>query len=291
MTQSTTALKLDGKVCAEALLLALQQDIDALVQSGKRLPQLVVIQVGKDPASSVYVKKKKQTAEDIGMRSEIISLSEDVTQSVLLDTIEKLNEDEAVDGILVQLPLPKHLDEPAVLEAISPTKDVDGFHPFNVGRLGAGLSPYALPCTPSGMMSLLDFYKIDVAAKHAVIVGRSNIVGKPMAQLLLKAHATVTICHSRTKNIDDYIKQADILVLAVGMPQAFKGCQLKKGAVVLDVGINRLPTGKLVGDADYASMLDIASAVTPVPGGVGPMTIATLLQNTLNLYQQRNIVF
>jgi methylenetetrahydrofolate dehydrogenase (NADP+)/methenyltetrahydrofolate cyclohydrolase len=184
------------------------------------------------------------------------------------------------------LPLPKHLDESAVLESISPNKDVDGFHPFNVGRLGAGLTPYALPCTPAGMMSLLDFYKIDVAGLHAVIVGRSNIVGKPMAQLLLQAHATVTICHSRTKNIDDYLKQADIVVLAVGMPQAFKGEQLKQGAVVLDVGINRLPNGKLVGDADYASMLDVASAVTPVPGGVGPMTIATLLQNTLKLYEQ-----
>jgi methylenetetrahydrofolate dehydrogenase (NADP+)/methenyltetrahydrofolate cyclohydrolase len=247
---------------------------------------LVVIQVGADPASSVYVKKKKQTAEGIGMRSEIISLADDVAQSVLLDTIQRLNEDESVDGILVQLPLPKHLDESAVLESISPTKDVDGFHPFNVGRLGAGLSPYALPCTPAGMMNLLDFYKIEIAGKHAVIVGRSNIVGKPMAQLLLKAHATVTICHSRTKNIDDFLKQADIVVLAVGMPQAFKGEQLKQGAVVLDVGINRLPNGKLVGDADYASMLDVASAVTPVPGGVGPMTIATLLQNTFKLYEQ-----
>jgi len=262
MTLSSTALRLDGKLCADALLETLKTTVADLAQNGKRIPQLVVIQVGADPASSVYVKKKKQTAEGIGMRSEIISLADDVAQSVLLDTIQRLNDDEAVDGILVQLPLPKHLDESAVLESISPTKDVDGFHPFNVGRLGAGLSPYALPCTPAGMMNLLDFYKIEIAGKHAVIVGRSNIVGKPMAQLLLKAHATV------------------------GMPQAFKGEQLKKGAVVLDVGINRLPNGKLVGDADYASMLSVASAVTPVPGGVGPMTIATLLQNTLKLYEQ-----
>jgi methylenetetrahydrofolate dehydrogenase (NADP+)/methenyltetrahydrofolate cyclohydrolase len=286
MTLSSTALRLDGKLCADALLETLKTTVADLAENGKRIPQLVVIQVGADPASSVYVKKKKQTAEGIGMRSEIISLADDVAQSVLLDTIQRLNEDESVDGILVQLPLPKHLDESAVLESISPTKDVDGFHPFNVGRLGAGLSPYALPCTPAGMMNLLDFYKIEIAGKHAVIVGRSNIVGKPMAQLLLKAHATVTICHSRTKNIDDFLKQADIVVLAVGMPQAFKGEQLKQGAVVLDVGINRLPNGKLVGDADYASMLDVASAVTPVPGGVGPMTIATLLQNTLKLYEQ-----
>ena len=286
MTLSSTALRLDGKLCADALLETLKSTVTDLAQNGKRLPKLVVIQVGADPASSVYVKKKKQTAEAIGMKSEIISFADGVPQSALLSAIEALNEYEGVDGILVQLPLPKHLDESAVLEAISPSKDVDGFHPFNVGRLGAGLSPYALPCTPAGMMSLLDFYKIDVAGLHAVIVGRSNIVGKPMAQLLLKAHATVTICHSRTKNIDDYLKQADILVLAVGMPQAFKGEQLKKGAVVLDVGINRLPNGKLVGDADYASMLDVASAVTPVPGGVGPMTIATLLQNTLKLYYQ-----
>jgi methylenetetrahydrofolate dehydrogenase (NADP+)/methenyltetrahydrofolate cyclohydrolase len=286
MTLSSTALRLDGKLCADALLETLKTTVADLAENGKRTPQLVVIQVGADPASSVYVKKKKQTAEGIGMRSEIISLADDVAQSVLLDTIQRLNEDESVDGILVQLPLPKHLDESAVLESISPTKDVDGFHPFNVGRLGAGLSPYALPCTPAGMMNLLDFYKIEIAGKHAVIVGRSNIVGKPMAQLLLKAHATVTICHSRTKNIDAYLKQADIVVLAVGMPQAFKGEQLKQGAVVLDVGINRLPNGKLVGDADYASMLDVASAVTPVPGGVGPMTIATLLQNTLKLYEQ-----
>jgi methylenetetrahydrofolate dehydrogenase (NADP+)/methenyltetrahydrofolate cyclohydrolase len=286
MTLPSTALRLDGKVCADALLETLKTSVAGLQTSGKRRPQLVVIQVGADPASSVYVKKKKQTAEAIGMKSEIIALADDVAQGVLLDTIQQLNDDEAVDGILVQLPLPKHLDESAVLESISPNKDVDGFHPFNVGRLGAGLTPYALPCTPAGMMSLLDFYKIDVAGLHAVIVGRSNIVGKPMAQLLLQAHATVTICHSRTKNIDDYLKQADIVVLAVGMPQAFKGEQLKQGAVVLDVGINRLPNGKLVGDADYSSMLDVASAVTPVPGGVGPMTIATLLQNTLKLYEQ-----
>ncbi len=286
MMSPLTTLKLDGKVCADALLETLKTSVAGLQTSGKRRPQLVVIQVGADPASSVYVKKKKQTAEAIGMKSEIIALADDVAQGALLDTIQQLNDDEAVDGILVQLPLPKHLDESAVLESISPTKDVDGFHPFNVGRLGAGLSPYALPCTPAGMMSLLDFYKIDVAGLHAVIVGRSNIVGKPMAQLLLKAHATVTICHSHTKNIDNYLKQADIVVLAVGMPQAFTGEQLKQGAVVLDVGINRLPNGKLVGDADYASMLDVASAVTPVPGGVGPMTIATLLQNTLKLYEQ-----
>lgn len=280
------ALLLDGKQVAQSVLARLTETIDSLRLQDKRIPQLVVIQVGEDAASSVYVRKKKETAEAVGMFSRIIHLPNDVSQASLLTEIQQLNDDERVDGILVQLPLPKHMEELPVLESIRPDKDVDGFHPFNVGRLASGLTPFALPCTPSGVMSILRFYDIPLAAQHAVIVGRSNIVGKPMAQLLLQAHATVTICHSRTQDLAHHLKQADLVVLAVGKPQGFTGDLFKKGAIVVDVGINRLASGKLVGDADFASVREIASAITPVPGGVGPMTIATLLENTLCLYSQ-----
>ncbi len=280
------ALLLDGKQVAQSVLARLTETIDSLRLQDKRIPQLVVIQVGEDAASSVYVRKKKETAEAVGMFSRIIHLPNDVSQASLLTEIQQLNDDERVDGILVQLPLPKHMEELPVLESIRPDKDVDGFHPFNVGRLASGLTPFALPCTPSGVMSILRFYDIPLAGQHAVIVGRSNIVGKPMAQLLLQAHATVTICHSRTQDLAHHLKQADLVVLAVGKPQGFTGDLFKKGAIVVDVGINRLASGKLVGDADFASVREIASAITPVPGGVGPMTIATLLENTLCLYSQ-----
>jgi methylenetetrahydrofolate dehydrogenase (NADP+)/methenyltetrahydrofolate cyclohydrolase len=279
------ALLLDGKKVAQSVLEALTQQIKVLDSEGKRKPQLVVIQVGSDPASSVYVRKKKETAEAVGMLSQIIHLPSDVTQSSLLNQIQQLNDDENVDGILVQLPLPKHIDEMAVLESIRPDKDVDGFHPFNVGRLASGLTPYALPCTPAGVMSILRFYEIPLAGKHAVIVGRSNIVGKPMAQLLLRANATVTMCHSQTHDLAHHLKQADLVVLAVGKPQQFTGDFFKAGAVVVDVGINRLDSGKLVGDAHFSSVNEVASYITPVPGGVGPMTIATLLENTVALYR------
>ena len=280
------ALLLDGKQVAQSVLARLTETIDSLRLQDKRIPQLVVIQVGQDAASSVYVRKKKETAEAVGMLSRIIHLPNDVSQASLLTEIQQLNDDERVDGILVQLPLPKHMEELPVLESIRPDKDVDGFHPFNVGRLASGLTPFALPCTPSGVMSILRFYDIPLAAQHAVIVGRSNIVGKPMAQLLLQAHATVTICHSRTQDLAHHLKQADLVVLAVGKPQGFTGDLFKKGVVVVDVGISRLDSGKLVGDADFPSVREIASAITPVPGGVGPMTIATLLENTLHLYAQ-----
>lgn len=280
------ALLLDGKQVAQSVLARLTETIDSLRLQDKRIPQLVVIQVGEDAASSVYVRKKKETAEAVGMLSRIIHLPNDVSQASLLTEIQQLNDDERVDGILVQLPLPKHMEELPVLESIRPDKDVDGFHPFNVGRLASGLTPFALPCTPSGVMSILRFYDIPLAGQHAVIVGRSNIVGKPMAQLLLQAHATVTICHSRTQDLAHHLKQADLVVLAVGKPQGFTGDLFKKGAIVVDVGINRLASGKLVGDADFTSVREIASAITPVPGGVGPMTIATLLENTLCLYSQ-----
>ena len=280
------ALILDGKEVAQSVLERLTQTIDSLRMEGKRIPQLVVIQVGEDPASSVYVRKKKETAEAVGMLSRIIHLPSEVSKSSLLQEIQTLNNDKKVDGILLQLPLPKHIDEMPVLESIRPDKDVDGFHPFNVGRLASGLTPFALPCTPAGVMTMLRYYEIPLTGQHAVIVGRSNIVGKPMAQLLLQAHATVTICHSRTKDLPHHLKQADLVILAVGKPQAFTGDLFKKGVVVVDVGISRLDSGKLVGDADFPSVREIASAITPVPGGVGPMTIATLLENTLHLYAQ-----
>lgn len=280
-------LSLEGKPCAQHLLSTLKVAIEETTALGKRPPQLVVIQVGQDPASSVYVRKKKQMAESIGMQSKIVNFDVEVTSSTVLKSIHALNEDPLVDGILLQLPLPSILEEASLLEAILPEKDVDGFHPFNVGRLSMGLEPYAKPCTPVGMMTLLAFYGIDVAGKHAVIVGRSNIVGKPMAQLLLQANATVTVCHRGTQDLKTHLKMADLVILAIGQALMFKGTDIKAGAVVLDVGINRLPTGQLVGDGDYPSLSQVASALTPVPGGVGPMTIATLLQNTFDLYQQR----
>jgi methylenetetrahydrofolate dehydrogenase (NADP+) / methenyltetrahydrofolate cyclohydrolase len=278
-------LLLDGKTCAAALLDSLKVRIEAITDA--RPPQLTVIQVGDNPASSIYVNRKGKTATSIGMSSDIIRLPEATTTDELLAQISTLNQDDGVDGILVQLPLPPQCDEVQILEAIAPHKDVDGFHPMNVGRLYSGHEPYALPCTPAGMITLLEHYGIHVAGKHAVVLGRSNIVGKPMAQLLLQANATVTLCHSRTQNIHDHLKQADIVVAAIGKPEWITADMLKTGVIVLDVGINRLDSGKLVGDVHFESVSKIAQAITPVPGGVGPMTIATLLSNTLSLYKRK----
>jgi methylenetetrahydrofolate dehydrogenase (NADP+) / methenyltetrahydrofolate cyclohydrolase len=278
-------LLLDGKTCAAALLDSLKVRIEAITDA--RPPQLTVIQVGDNPASSIYVNRKGKTATSIGMSSDIIRLPEATTTDELLAQISTLNQDDGVDGILVQLPLPPQCDEVQILEAIAPHKDVDGFHPMNVGRLYSGHEPYALPCTPAGMITLLEHYGIHVAGKHAVVLGRSNIVGKPMAQLLLQANATVTLCHSRTQNLHDHLKQADIVVAAIGKPEWITADMLKTGVIVLDVGINRLDSGKLVGDVHFESVSKIAQAITPVPGGVGPMTIATLLSNTLSLYKRK----
>ncbi len=251
-------------------------------------PGLTVIIVGENPASKVYVNKKKKTAEKAGFNSEVIELPESVSQQELEDYIDRLNNDPAVDGILVQLPLPGHINAYDIIEKIRPEKDVDGFHPVNVGRLVIGLEPYAVSCTPFGIIRLLEENKIPIEGKHAVIAGRSNIVGKPLASLLLNRNATVTVCHSKTKNIEEICKQADILVAAVGKAKFIKADRVKPGATVIDVGINRTKDGKLVGDVDFDEVCKKAGYITPVPGGVGPMTIAMLLSNTLKLFKIHN---
>lgn len=243
-------------------------------------PALAVIIVGDDPASKIYVKNKKLACEYCGIKSLEYALPAETTQEELLSLIDKLNCDSSVSGILCQLPLPKGLDEEAVINAIAPNKDVDAFHPVNVGKIMVGNFDF-LPCTPAGVMELIALSGIEVKGKKCVVVGRSNIVGKPMSMLLLHQHGTVTICHSRTHDLASEVLQADIVVAAVGVPELIKGDMIKEGAVVIDVGMNRLPDGKLVGDVEYASCEARASAITPVPGGVGPMTIAMLMKNTV----------
>ncbi len=248
-------------------------------------PHLAVVLVGENPASQVYVRNKENACIKAGIRSTVIRLDEDCTQQTLEDTVKKLNDDESVHGILVQLPLPKHLDEASVLRLIDPDKDVDGFHAMNSGRLMNG-QPAFVPCTPLGVMELLKAYDIDPNGKRAVVIGRSNIVGKPMAMLLLAANATVTICHSRTQNLAEITRDADILVAAVGRANFVKADMVKPGAAVIDVGINRVD-GKLVGDVDFDAVSEVAGHITPVPGGVGQMTIAMLLCNTLDAAAKR----
>ena len=243
-------------------------------------PGLAVIIVGDDPASRVYVNSKKKACEEIGIYSQEYALPENTTQDELLELVEKLNGDTKINGILVQLPLPSHIDEEAVINAISPKKDVDAFHPVNVGKIMIGNYDF-LPCTPAGVMELIKESGIDISGKECVVVGRSNIVGKPQAMLLLHQNGTVTICHSRTKDLAEKTKNADILIAAVGKPNFITGDMIKEGAVVIDVGINRIAPKKLVGDVDFESAEKKASAITPVPGGVGPMTIAMLMKNTV----------
>lgn len=243
-------------------------------------PSLAVIIVGDDPASKIYVKNKKLACSYCGIKSLEYALPAETTQEELLNLIEKLNNDDSVSGILCQLPLPKGLDEEAVINAIDPTKDVDAFHPVNVGKIMVGNFDF-LPCTPAGVMELIKLSGIEVKGKKCVVVGRSNIVGKPMSMLLLHQHGTVTICHSKTADLKAEVKQADIVVAAVGVPELIKGDMIKPGAVVIDVGMNRLADGRLVGDVEYESCANVASAITPVPGGVGPMTIAMLMKNTV----------
>lgn len=273
---------LDGKALANDILDKLSLKVKQL----DTVPNLVVIQVGNDPASSVYVRNKERTAERVGIKSETINVSEQVTQDQLLDLIGKYNNDVSVNGILVQLPLPKHIDEQVILEAISPIKDVDGFHPLNVGKLNIG-QKQMIPSTPAGIMELLKANRIELEGKHVVIVGRSNIVGKPLAHLLLEANATVTIAHSRTKDLKQLTKLADILVVAVGQPELITKDYVKTGAVVIDVGINRTESG-LKGDVDFNSVKSKVAAITPVPGGVGPMTIAMLMNQTYQAYCTQN---
>ncbi len=241
---------------------------------------LAVVIVGDDPASRIYVNNKKKACETVGFTSYEYALSADTTQEELLQLIDKLNKDDNVNGILVQLPLPKHLDEKAVINSISPEKDVDAFHPVNVGKIMIGEYSF-LPCTPAGIMELIASTGVEIKGKECVVVGRSNIVGKPMSMLLLHQSGTVTICHSKTQDLADHCRKADILVVAVGVPKLVTGDMIKEGAVVIDVGMNRLENGKLCGDVDFDSAKEKASFITPVPGGVGPMTIAMLMKNTL----------
>ncbi len=275
---------IDGKAFADTYKETIAAEVAALKASHGITPGLAVILVGEDPASAVYVRNKGKSAEACGIHSITERLPNDTTQEYLLKRIHDLNSDPKVHGILVQLPLPKQIDTNAVLDAIDPRKDVDGFHVVNAGKLSTGQDSL-VPCTPQGCLLLLESIHQDMAGMHAVVVGCSNIVGKPMAQLLLKAGCTVSLCHSKTRNLPDMVKQADILVVAVGKPGLIKGDWIKKGATVIDVGINRvtLPDGKAVlkGDVDYPAALLVAGAITPVPGGVGPMTIACLLANTL----------
>ncbi len=276
---------IDGKAISAATRGDIKAQVDELKKQGVT-PGLAVIIVGDDPASRVYVNNKKKACAELGMLSEEYALPADTTEEELLTLIDTLNGREDIDGILCQLPLPRHLDEKRVINAISAEKDVDAFHPVNVGKIMIGDYSF-LPCTPAGVMELIRRSNIDVAGKHCVVIGRSNIVGKPMAMLMLHANATVTICHSRTQNLKEICRTADIIVAAVGKAYFVTADMVKEGAVVIDVGMNRNAEGKLCGDVDYDEVSKVASAITPVPGGVGPMTITMLMQNTVTAAKQR----
>jgi methylenetetrahydrofolate dehydrogenase (NADP+)/methenyltetrahydrofolate cyclohydrolase len=274
-----TARILDGKSLAAQVRAEVKARVARLAQRGIH-PGLAVVLAGDDPASRVYVRNKTRACEEVGVRSQQIDYPASVTQEELMACIRNLNVDPAVHGILVQLPLPKHLDAARALEAVSPAKDVDGFHAENTGALLAG-APRLVPCTPAGVMRLLEHAGVPVAGQRAVVIGRSNIVGKPLALLLLQKDATVTICHSKTRDLAAVAKQADILVAAIGRAKLVTAAMVKPGACVIDVGVNRLPDGSLAGDVDFSAVRDVAGWITPVPGGVGPMTIAMLLENCL----------
>ena len=274
---------LSGKVVSQRIKDELKEEVKELNAKGI-FPGLAVIIVGDDPASRVYVNSKKKACEEIGVYSEEYALPAETSEEELLQLVEKLNNEPKINGILVQLPLPKHIDEETIINAISPKKDVDAFHPSNVGKIMIGNYDF-LPCTPAGVMELIKESGIDVAGKECVVVGRSNIVGKPMSMLLLHKNGTVTVCHSKTQNLREKTKSADILVAAVGIPNFITGDMIKPGAVVIDVGINRIAPKTLVGDVDFESAEPVAGAITPVPGGVGPMTIAMLMKNTLKAAQ------
>jgi len=270
---------LDGKSLAAQLRSAVKSEVAALSQRGIR-PGLAVILAGDNPASRVYVRNKVRACEETGVRSELYELPANASEEALVDRVLALNDDEDVHGILVQLPLPKHLHVHKVLDAVAPAKDVDGFHPANLGALMAG-EPRIVPCTPAGVMRLLKHAGVPLAGAHAVVLGRSNIVGKPLSLLLLQEDATVTICHSKSRDLAAIARSADVLIAAVGRAKLVKGEMVKPGACVIDVGVNRLPDGSLAGDVDFAAVSEVAGAITPVPGGVGPMTIAMLLENCL----------
>ena len=275
---------IDGKLVAKSLLDNLKEEISVL----DKKPSLAVIIVGEDPASKIYVNLKRKKALELGINSQVIELGCDTTQEKLLGIIDKLNADENVNAILVQLPLPPYIDKNAVLARIEPLKDVDCFHPFNAGCIATGNSPYVYPCTPNGIIRLLDFYKISIESKNIVVVGRSNIVGRPMAQMFVNKNATVTICHSKTKNLGEITLGADILVCAVGQRGLINDNMVKDGAVVIDVGMNRTDDNRVCGDIDFVNVSRKTSFITPVPGGVGPMTICSLMLNTFDLYKIQN---
>ena len=280
-----TAQVIDGKALAEELRQSFKARVDALAEKGQR-PGLAVILVGEDAASQVYVRNKVNACQAVGMHSEKIIYDAAVDPEIVLKKIAELNADPNIHGILVQLPLPGQFSEAAVLAAIAVAKDVDGFHAANVGALAQG-NPRFIPCTPYGVMKMFEKGKIDPSGKEAVVIGRSNIVGKPMALLLINAGATVTVCNSRTRDLAGHTRRADILVVAVGKPRFVTADMVKPGAVVIDVGINRLPDGKLCGDVDFANCLQVAGQITPVPGGVGPMTITMLLANTIEAAERK----
>ncbi|WJY28432.1 bifunctional methylenetetrahydrofolate dehydrogenase/methenyltetrahydrofolate cyclohydrolase FolD [Sporosarcina trichiuri] len=275
---------IDGKAIGEKIRKEIKADTERLIERGCR-PGLAVVLVGDDQASRTYVRNKQKSSIEAGMKSELIELPVDVSQQALLNTVDRLNADPTIHGILVQLPLPPHIDESAVIQAISPKKDVDGFHPENVGKMIIGQDSF-LSCTPAGILELLKQTGVDIAGKHAVILGRSNIVGKPMGQLLLQEDATVTYCHSKTRDLKSFTRQADILIAAIGRAEFIDADHIKEGAVVIDVGMNRDENGKRCGDVDFEGVKEKAGAITPVPGGVGPMTVTMLLKNTLKSAQR-----
>lgn len=276
---------IDGKAIAARIRQEIALEVERLKKDGTT-PGLAVVLVGEDPASRVYVSMKEKACAQAGIYSAEHKLPADTTESALLALVDELNRDRRIDGILVQLPLPKQINESKVLEAISPAKDVDGFHPYNVGRLVTG-NPLFQPCTPYGVMKMLEDAGVDLNGKEVVVVGRSNIVGKPVALMCLAQHATVTLCHSRTRDLPEQVRRADVVIAAVGRPEMIKGDWIKEGAVVIDVGMNRVGEKKLVGDVEFAAASERAAAITPVPGGVGPMTITMLLYNTVESAKRR----
>ena len=278
---------IDGKELAKKVRLELKDEVEKLKKDENIHPKLAVIMVGSDPASQIYVRNKSKACDEIGIEFEEFLLDENTTQKELLDLIDRLNENEKVNGILLQSPIPKNLDINEAFRRISPEKDVDGFNPVNVGKLTLGQKGF-ISCTPFGVIKMLEEYNIDIEGKNAVVLGRSNIVGKPMSQCLLNKNATVTICHSKTKNINDITKNADIIVAAIGKKEFLKGDMVKEGVVVIDVGINRGEDGKLKGDVDFEEVSKKASYITPVPGGVGPMTIAMLMTNVVKAAKDQN---
>lgn len=275
---------IDGKALRNRILEGLKAEVKNL----EKKPFLAVIIVGNDPASKIYVSNKKKTALELGFQSVVIEMPENTPEKVLLEKIEELNKNKEVNAILVQLPLPAHISTERVIETVSPQKDVDCFHPFNTGKIAQNARPFVYPCTPKGIIRLLEEYKIPVAGKNAVVIGRSNIVGRPVAAMLTNLDATVTICHSKTQNLSEITKNADILISAAGTRGLVTADMVKDGAAVFDVGMNRDENGKLAGDVDFEAVKEKASFITPVPGGVGPMTICTLMTNTFELFRRQN---